>query len=506
MPPRRRWVSLVCAFAATWSLIGCANLQRWRDNGFKVGPNYARPLAPADPQYLDVDDPRVVPQPAGDALWWRSFNDPTLEGLIEAAYQQNLSLRAAGLRVLEARRERDIAAGTLFPQEQGLFGAGTRALLSDETATANPLSPRRFSQFETNFNLTWEIDVWGRIRRAIESADAAVDLTVEDYDDLLVTLVSDVAVAYFELRGFDERIRLAKQNVVLQAGSLKIVEARKEAGAVSELDLKEAELNLADTLASIPVLQQGRRQTVNRLAVLLGMTPGQLAPILEETAPLPEPPTEVFVSVPADLLRRRPDVRSAERQVAVQSAQIGIAEAELYPRFVLAGDIGFSAGNIADLTRDGATAGSISPGFSWSILNYGRLVNAIRVEELRFQQTVLAYENAVLTAHQEAEDAVVAFLRTGEQVEYLERSAAAAARSVELALTRYREGEIDFSRVFVLESSLVARQDQLVAAQSQRAIAAANVYRALGGGWEIRLQQPYAGRAPLPLVPQTDWL
>jgi len=475
-------------------LSGCANIKRWCDNGFKVGPEHGRPVVPVSDAWIDSQNERVSMHESDHRNWWNAFNDPALDQLIHTAYQQNLTLRVAGLRVLEARRQQAITSANLFPQSQNLFGSYLRNQVSRTTATSSPLIPRAFDEFKTGFDLSWELDVWGRLRRAIEAADASVDATVEDYDDILVTLIGDVAATYIEIRTFDERLTLADQNIEIQEGSLRISTVRNKEGKVSELDVQEAVSNLADTRALVPSLEQGRRQAVNRMALLLGMRPSELDPILAARGVLPAPPENVVVGIPAELLRRRPDIRAAERGVAIQSAQIGIAEADLYPQFALNGEIAWNSRRLSELATSASNSGFITPGFTWKILNYGRLKNAIAVEELQFQQQVLNYENAVLAAHQEVEDAIVEFLQTQKRAEQLAISATAAEKTVDIVRTQYKEGATDFGRVFVLEGSLVQRQDQLIVAKAQIAIALTRAYKALGGGWQIRYDVPYRGR------------
>lgn len=479
---------------------GCASVEYWWNNGLKIGPNYSRPTAPVSETWIDSDDEHVTIQNEENTNWWQAFNDPALDQLVRTAYQRNLSLKIAGLRVLEARRQQSITAANLYPQSQNFSGSYLRNQLSKRTATSSAFLPRAFDEFKTGFDLSWEIDVWGRIRRAIEAADASLGASVENYDDVLVTLIGDVAATYIEVRTFDERLELAEANIEIQAGSLNIAEIREREGKVSLLDVQEAIANLADTRASVPSLEQGRRLAVNRMALLLGMLPSELDPIFAERGHLPAIPNEVVVGIPAELLRRRPDIRAAERGVAAQSAQIGIAEAELYPQFALGGEIALNSQKFNDLFSSASNSGFISPGFSWKILNYGRLKNGVEVERLKFQQQVKTYENAVLSAHREVEDALTEFLQTKRQVEQLEISTTAVEKSVEIVQAQYKEGKVDFGRVFVLEGTLVQRQDQLVATKAQIAIALTKVYKALGGGWQLRCHIPDSSVEPLTVL------
>lgn len=483
---------------------GCSNLKEWKANGFKLGPNYQKPCVQVAADWVDAQNESVLLQREVHTEWWRVFNDPTLEHLVEAAYQQNLTLRAAGLRVLQARTQRDIAELNLLPQSQTHYSQYTRNQLSRNPANLPPSLTRSFDDWQTGFDLSWELDVWGRIRRSIESSDAALDAEVESYDDILVTLIGDVAASYIELRSFDQRHKLAEQNAEIQKGSLDIARKRANEGRVSQLDVEQAITNYADTLALIPTLRQGRRLAVNRLAILLGMTPFDLEPLLRERRPLPTAPETAVVGIPADLLRRRPDIRAAERQVAAQSAQIGIAEAELYPQFGLNGQLSLNAERFSDLFAGPSSAGFISPGISWKILNYGRLRRGVRVETLKFQEAVVNYENTVLAAHREVEDAMVQFLESKERAIQLRRSADAASKSVDLVSIQYTEGKLDFGRVFVVEGALVRRQDQLVATEADVAVALVRLYKALGGGWELRLSKPYSGQYPTGLITSGD--
>lgn len=472
---------------------GCFSLRQWHQNGFKLGPNHRRPLVPVAQDWIESEDPSIAHDRCPQTAWWRAFNDPLLEQLILTAYQQNLTLRTAGLRVLEARTQRQIAAGNLFPQSQGLFGQYARNQISTTTANIFPGVSRVFDDWQTGFDLSWELDVWGRLRRSIESADAAIDAEVESYDDILVTLIGDVAATYIELRSFDERLRLAEDNVDIQKGSLEIAQARFEQGRVAALDVQQATSNLADTRALIPALKQGRRLALNQLAILLGMTPYRLEPMLAAAGRIPDAPERAVVGIPADLIRRRPDISNAERVIAQQSAAIGIAEADLYPQFAINGEIKVNSESFNDLFSSASSAGAVVPGFRWNILNYGRLVNNVRVQELRYQQTIVNYENVVLAAHREVEDAMVQFLRAKERTAELRKSADASAKSVELVRIQYKEGATDFGRVFVLEANLVQAQDNLIASQAEIAIALTQVYKALGGGWQLRCDVPYRG-------------
>jgi NodT family efflux transporter outer membrane factor (OMF) lipoprotein len=475
---------------------GCTGLQQWWQQGWKVGPDYCGAAVPVSCEWRDGTDPRLRGlDPTWD--WWRVFDDPLLEQFVLTASRQNLPLQVASLRVLEARSQRQIAAANLWPQSQTAFGNYSRQQFSRNAVFPPSTMAQSFDNWGTGFDLSWELDVWGRIRRAVESQDAELDASIENYDDVLVTLIGDVAATYVEIRGFDERLDLARQNVAIQHDSLEVAKARLESGRASQLDVDQAHSNLTSTEASIPLFQQGRRQAENRLAVLLGMPPADIGPLLLDARPIPAAPRRAAVGIPADLLRRRPDVRRAERTVAAQSARIGIALADLYPQFGLNGEIRLQAEEFADLFSGDSMAAFITPGFRWKILNYGRLMNNVQVQEARFEQRVVEYENTVLNALREVEDALVQFLRSQERAAKLQESVDAMQRAVQTASLQFGEGKIDYDRVFILQISLVRLQDELVRAKAEEAIGLIRVYKALGGGWQLRLDGT-AGEGAMP--------
>lgn len=480
---------LVMAALTLALFAGCTS---WRDyiaNGFKVGPNYCRPAAPVAQQWLDAGDPALDTRRTEDSAWWRTFNDPVLNTLVDCAYRQNLTLRVAGLRILEARAQRGIAVGNLFPQSQQAFGDYNRTATSSR-GFSGFIPDRFFSEWTLGANLAWELDFWGRFRRAIEAADANLDGAVENYDDVLVLLLADVAQTYTEVRISEERLSYAHRNVEIQGGSLRLAEERLRNGATTRLDVTQAVSNLAQTEAAIPLLEAARRQSINQLCILLGIPPQSLDELLVPHRPIPAAPPQVAIGIPAELLRRRPDVRRAEREVAEQSAMIGVAVADLYPQFTINGTIFLNAQSFEDLFNADAMGGSIGPAFRWNILNYGRLTNNIRVQEARFQQLAVQYQNVVLQANREAEDAIIGFLKSQQSVRSLVKSASAAGESVEIVSAQYNEGTVDFDRVFNVQQFLTQQQDQLVRAQGEVAQFLIQLYRSLGGGWQIRLGSP----------------
>lgn len=487
---RRQASSTLTRFLAIGMFIivsgGCTSFSEYVNNGFKVGPNYQKPPAPVANEWIDSKS-RGVNTAASDVdRWWTVFNDPKLNSLIEQAYNQNLDLRTAGTRILAARAVRNIAAGNLFPQLQEAFADISHNAISGNVANAAKTEVVRF--FDNNaagFNLSWELDFWGRFRRAIESADAELDASIENYDDALVLLISDVASNYIQLRVFQQRLKYAADNIAIQTELVKQAEDRLKGGVGRKIDQGQMRSNLTDTQALKEQLEIGLRLANNRLCILLGIPVRDLLPELGNQ-PLPPTPPEVVVGIPADLLRRRPDLRRAERLAAAQGARIGIATANLYPRFSLLGTLGYEAENFSDLFTSKSFIGSIGPNMRWDILNYGRLVNGIRFEDAKFQASVLQYQNSVLQAGREVEDGIVLFLRSQTQVRYLTESAAEAKIAADEAVLLSKDVKFDLNRAFVTSNFLVQQQDKLAVATGDIAQGLIQVYRALGGGWEIR--------------------
>ncbi len=496
---RYRWrlLVLICWGIVLLSLSGCTPFGEYVRNGLKVGPNYLRPAAPVEKDWIDAADVRVRSDSADMSNWWRVFNDPVLDGLITKAYEQNLTLREAGFRVLEARAQLGIAVGQFFPQTQDAFGSYSRNATSLANANTGFLPNQFYDQWNIGFNLAWELDFWGRFRRAIEAADADLDASVESYDDVLVTLLGDVAATYVRMRVLEAELQLVRGNVALQQQTLSFASARFRGGNASELDVDQAKSNLAQTEALVPQFEIQLRQANNGLCILLGIPPDDLRVMLG-AKDIPTAPVDVTTGVPAELLARRPDVRRAERVVAGQSARVGVATSELYPHISINGNIGSSAQSVSDLFTSPALNGFASPAFQWNVLNYGRLLNNIRLQDARLQELIVTYQNTVLNASREVENGLVTFLRSQQRADSLAASVTAAQRAVDISLAQYRGGIVDFNRVALLEQNLVQQQDLQAQAQGAIALGLIDVYRALGGGWQIRL----AELSTLPQMPQ----
>jgi NodT family efflux transporter outer membrane factor (OMF) lipoprotein len=403
-----------------------------------------------------------------------------------------------GTRVLQARAQQAIASGNLFAQQQSITGFYPNGTLNAHSAYLN----------FTGFNLSWEADLWGRIRRNIESANARLDASVEEYDDALVTLLADVAANYVQYRITQQRLKIARANVRIQEQILALVEDQEKAGInkVTKLDVNQARTILKQTRGSIPALEIMLGQANDTLCTLLGMPPHDLeaelgpGPDLGDS-PMPNTPTWVAAGIPADLLRRRPDVRSAERQVAAQSAQIGVAEADFYPTVAVTGILGYDTLGFLGIPGSNGFLGFVIPTFNWKILNYGRIVNNVRFQKARLQELIAAYQNLVLDAGREAQIPLRGFLRSQNQAHELAGAVDAAREALRIGRDQFRVGTIPFNTVFNLETTQVQQQDQLAVAQGNIALNLINVYRAIGGGWELRLQKNNCGGGPSTSLP-----
>jgi NodT family efflux transporter outer membrane factor (OMF) lipoprotein len=466
-----------------------------------VGPNYKTPPSSVAPQWIDAADVRVRSDTDDLSQWWKAFNDPVLDDLICHAYHQNLSLREAGFRVLQARAQYGIAIGTFFPQTQNVSGNYTRSATSITALTggsfgsafsgggfAAPAFSQYFGELTTNFNLAWELDFWGRFRRSIEASRADLDASVDGYDDVLVTLLGDVASNYVQFRVLERQIDLLNENVRLLRVPVRIAKERFDVGRISELDLAQAKTTLDQTLAQIPQKEIAARQVTNRLCVLLGIPPAELTARLTKRS-IPEAPKEAAAGIPADLLRRRPDVRRAERQAAAESARIGVAMSQLYPHISIDGSFGWQAPHLDQLFKPLSFQGSYGPSFQWDVLNYGRLWNNVKYQKAKFEEVVTTYQNKVLSAAEEVENGMVMYLKAHEEVKYLAESVVEAKKALRIGTAEYETGKADLNRVAVLEQNLVQQDTLLAQAQGDVALGLIQVYRALGGGWQIRCKE-----------------
>jgi NodT family efflux transporter outer membrane factor (OMF) lipoprotein len=413
-----------------------------------------------------------------------------LDSLVERALGEGLDVRSALARVHEARALRGVAAADRYPTVDAV---GTYEHREESLNTP-------FGQFlnETDitslgFDAAWELDLWGRVRRSVEAADAELLATVEDARDVAVVVAAETARTYVELRAFQRRVEIARTNVSLQEQTLELVRARESAGLVGLRDVAQAATNVEFTRSRVPALEVGLRAAQNRLAVLLGRAPGDLPPelaaALAEPQPVPRAPLALAVGVPADLLRRRADVRSAERRLVAEIARVGVAQADLYPRLSLFGSLGLASDGAEDLFDSDSVFSSIGPSLRWNVFDGGRLRNRVRAQDARAEQALVAWEGAVLIALEEAENAMTGFLREQVRRGSLGEAAAQARQAVELAQTEYEAGLTDFQAVLASERALADLEDELALSDSNVTTSMVALCKALGGGFE---HEPFA--------------
>jgi outer membrane protein, multidrug efflux system len=473
----RRVPGVAMAFLAFFGLGGCA----------MVGPDFARPEVPWLARWRVSAPPGAPAEPtrprAETEAWWLNFNDPVLDRLVAEAQRQNPGVRTAGLRIMEARAQLGIAGSALYPQLQQFGGQVTRV---GKEQSRGPDST--FTAYGAALDIAWELDFWGRFRRGIEAADAAYLASIAQYDDVQVLVAAQTASLYATIRTVELRLRIARENAALQKRSLEITERLFKSGNESELDLQQARTLYLSTLATIPELEGSLRQVQNALSILLGRPPGPLPEMDAGRERIPLAALDVVVDMPAEMLRRRPDVRAAEAQLAVQSALIGVSEAALYPSISLVGSVGLSTTSLPGASR--AVDWAVGPALVWNIFDWGRLKNQVLVEDARFQQLYEVYQDTVLRAARETDDAAINFARSRTQVEILRDATQAARRSLDLATIQYREGLVDFERVLDTQRALFAQQDRLVAIQGDVTQSLISLYKAMGGGWQVARAQP----------------
>ncbi len=456
-------------------MVGCTTL----------GPDYEEPRV----EWLQDWQPELYPM--GDDLnrqsdldlsfWWHLFDDPVLNGLIATAKQENPGLRLAGLRILESRAALGIAGSALYPQVQQATGA-INYVGSREFGGQADGETQSFVGYQAGLNAAWELDFWGKFKRGIESADAAFFASMANQRDVQVLLSAQVADLYFAFHTILLKIDLARRNADIQKRSLNITEIRFKHGQDSELDVQQAKTQYLATESTIPELEIALVEIRNALTILLNRPPGDLPELAGLEGYLPTLPIPVDSRVPASLLLRRPDVRTAAWQVATQSAQIGVAKADYYPSIALLGSIGWSGTSLSGSSDTGSF--SLGPAVQWNIFDYGRIKNNVRLQDARLQQAIVGFQSTVLGAAREVDDAAVNVIKTDERRKPLSASVDAANRSLDLAQTRYREGYSDFQRVLDAQRALFSQAERLLDNEGNHIGSIIAFYKALGGGWE----------------------
>jgi len=411
------------------------------------------------------------------AKWWTTFNDPVLTGLMERAVAGNLSLKQALNNIKQARIQRGITDADRFPTVNATGSAGrtySKDMMGDFTGN---------NSFSLGLDASWELDLFGGVKRSIEAADANVQATQESYRDALVSLLAEVALNYIEARSYQSQLSVAESNIKTQEETYNITQWRYQAGLTTELDVENASKNLEQTRAQVPSLQSSLEQAKNRIAVLLGSAPGAVDSELEEYKPVPVAPKEIAVGIPADLLRRRPDLRKAERDLAAQTANIGVAEAERYPKISLSGNIGLSALTLGKLFNADSLSTGASSGISWPVFNAGKVMKNIEIQYATQEQKLIVYKAALLTALEDVENAMTAYSHDLVRRESLKKASKSAEQAAEVSRAQYSSGLIDFQSVLEAESTQLSLQDSLAQSDARIISDLISLYKALGGGW-----------------------
>jgi NodT family efflux transporter outer membrane factor (OMF) lipoprotein len=446
-------------------------------SGCIVGPNYSKPDTKI-PAYWTGKSSRGSLDSRALNSWWKALDDRKLTSLINRAVDGNLSLRAASSRLLEARARRGVAGSARFPTINA-SGNMTRSEFSGNARTPFPTD----TVYSGGFDAGWELDLFGGIQRQVEAADANIGARIADYGDVRVTLLAEVALNYVEVRAYQGRLDVAEANRDAQVKTLELVQANVTAGEVSRLDLEQARANLESTRSQIPTLQIGVSRARHRLAVLLGEPPTSLDRELAKSRPIPVAPSNIAVGIPAEVLRRRPDVKRAERELAAQSARVGIATAELYPKLKLIGTVGLESLAANDFLTSSSRVFNVGPSVQWNIFSTGRVRQNIAIQSQKQEQALVAYEAAILTALREVEDALVSYGKEMVRRDSLIKAEAATTRLVGIARDQYRAGETSFLTVLDAERSLLRAQDRLTQSNAQVTTNVIMLYKALGGGW-----------------------
>ena len=455
-----------------------------------LGPDYQEPdVAWLSDWQSDLYGQLVDPQQLSEvdlSFWWRLFDDPVLNGLIETAKRENPSLQIAGLRILESRAQLGIATSNRYPQSQQA-SADVAYVDTRQSGGTAPVD-QDLTSYQVGLGVGWELDFWGRFKRGIESADAAFLASIENQRDVQVLLSAAVADLYFTYRTILLQITVARQNADIQKRSFDITEQLFVGGQNSELDLQQAKTQYLATLATVPNLEISLIQTRNALTALLRRPPGDLPELVGITEQLPTVKPLLIEAIPARLLMRRPDIRSAAWQVAAQSAQIGIAEADFYPAIALLGNIGWSGNSLNASPDTGSLA--VGPVLTWNLFDHGRISNNVRLQDARLQQSIESFQDTVLQAAREIDDAAISVVKTLERQDLLSDSVTAAERSLVLANKLFNEGYANFNRVLDAQRSLFSQSQNEIANESNHISAVINLYKSLGGGWlEMSIEQ-----------------
>ncbi len=480
-PRRFKWGLALTALSALGALANCT-----------VGPDFQMPHFEFPATWKGIGPAASVPRATAEerelAQWWTLFQDETLTSLVERAMASNLDLQLAEARIREARAAKGTASSSLGPtvSASGSFSRKRSALTGGEAGGASQGMTRGVitDQYEAGFDAVWEVDIFGGVRRSVEAAQAELEATVEARRDVLVTLTAEVARNYVDLRVLQQRRAIALYNLKAQQRTAELTRQRFEGGFASFLDVANAKALVATTAGQIPLLEASARKAIHALSLLMGIEPGALAEELSSAGEIPTPPSAVMLGVPSDLLRRRPDIRRAERQLHAATARIGVAMAELFPKITISGSIGLQASDLASWLNWVSRLWSFGPSVKWRVFETNRIRSEVAQREALQEQALIAYQQTVLTALREVEDALVTAAKEEEHRKTMVEAVAANEKAVELATKLYTEGQTDFLNVLQAQRSFYAAQDDLVQSRGTSSIAIISLYKALGGGWE----------------------
>ncbi len=487
-------------FSGVFGLLGCTVGPDYTPPEVSVSSTYERhPPGTANVGNTSTLDPNVSQM----TQWWTTLQDPILNDLVGRAVNSNIDLKIAESRLREARARLAIVSGTRFPQID-FTSEYSREQISHTAYPTGPLAgdesgiPLRWNLYDLAFDASWELDVFGGIKRNIEAAQADMGAMIEDRRDVLVSVAAEVARNYVELRGLQHEYQIAQQNLTVRQQTLELIIEQKNKGTATQLDIDRAAAQVSATKAVLPSLQQRQWQAMHRLAVLLGTGPEALIDELSPAAPIPVPPLHIGIGLPSDLLRRRPDIRRAERLLAASTARIGGAVADIFPRFSLTGSVGLQSSNTNNLFEGGSGTYLFGPSLNLPIFNAGKLRAIVNVRTAQQEQSLMQYQQTVLTALREVEDAIVAFRLEQQRRQFLQETVASNLEAEELAEHLYRKGLTDYLTVLDAQRSLYRSQEMLAVCDSQVTLNLIVLYKALGGGWE---SQPSSDKASETMPP-----
>jgi multidrug efflux system outer membrane protein len=450
--------------------------------GCAVGPDYRSPRTPVAAEFANAPTNIVSPDEAALATWWSGFNDSKLDNLIARTVTNNHDLRIATANLQEVRALRRLTTFNLAPTINANAGYQSRLLSESATIPGTPRDAREVELYDASFDATWELDFFGRVRRSVQAANAEVAATEATRLDVLVIVTSEVARNYFELRGLQNQLAVARKNAEVQTQTLKLTQTLLEGGRGTDFDVSRSRSLLNLTLSTIPPLEAAIQKTIYRIAVLIGQQPTTLTQELSAPEPLPATLPVIALADPAALLRRRPDIRAAERSLAAATARIGVATADLFPRVTFIGSVGLQADTFAGLGNSGADTWQFGPRITWAALDLGRVRARIRAADARAEASLAFHERIVIGALEETEGALVDFGHEQARQRFLEDSVQASQKAADLAHQRYEAGTADFLSVLDAERTLLEAQDRLAASQTRTVTALVAVYKALGGG------------------------